>query len=85
VRGHPGLRAGAWGAGVHYALDGSGWFPELFRRFLRDGLARLGASPACWRDAAIAGLAEAAAYMDDHDFARRQLELLRRVADASPR
>lgn len=84
VAGHPGLRATRWGAGVEYALDGTGWFPELFRAFLRDGLARLGASPIAWRDAVIAGLAEAAAYMDDLDFAGLQLELLRRVAGRAP-
>jgi aminoglycoside phosphotransferase (APT) family kinase protein len=79
VAGHPGLRASGWGAGVEYALDGDGWFPDLFRDFLRSGLARLGASPALWRDAALAGIAEAAAFSDDQEFARFQLELFRRV------
>src|SRR5439155_27292313 len=45
IAGHPGLRAGAWGAGVTYAIQGEGWFPDLFRSFLQDGLARLGAAP----------------------------------------
>lgn len=80
VAGHPGLRAGTWGAGVEFALDGTGWFPELFRRFLGDGLARLGASPAAWRDAALAGIAEVAAVTDDHEFARLHLDLFRRIA-----
>lgn len=80
VVGHPGLRAGEWGAGVEYALDGTGWFPELFRRFLRDGLARLGASPKNWRDAALAGIAEVAALTDHDEFARFHLELFRRLA-----
>lgn len=80
VVGHPGLRAGQWGAGVEYALDGAGWFPELFRRFLGDGLARLGASSASWRDAALAGIAEIAALTDDDAFARLNLELFRRLA-----
>jgi hypothetical protein len=82
VAGHAGLRAGAWGAGVEYALNGTGWFPDLFRRFIGEGLARLGASPASWRDAALAGLAEVAALTDDPEFARRQLELFRRVGRA---
>jgi aminoglycoside phosphotransferase (APT) family kinase protein len=82
VAGHAGLRAGTWGAGVEYALDGTGWFSDLFRRFIGEGLARLGASPACWRDAALAGLAETAALTDDPEFARRHLELFRRVARA---
>lgn len=79
VTGHPGLRAGDWGAGVAYALDGTGWFPELFRRFLGDGLARLGASAAGWRDVALAGIAEVAALTDDDAFARLHLELFRRL------
>lgn len=71
---------GSWGAGVAYALNGTGWFPDLFRRFLGDGLARLGASPASWRDAALAGIAEVAALTDDDAFARLNLELFRRLA-----
>jgi aminoglycoside phosphotransferase (APT) family kinase protein len=80
VAGHRVLRAGDWGAGVAYALDGAGWFPELFRRFLQDGLTRLGASPSSWRDAALAGIAEVAAFTDDEDFAQLHLELFRRLA-----
>jgi hypothetical protein len=79
VPGHPGLRAGPWGAALDFALDGSGWFPELFRGFLQDGLARLGASPERWRDAALAGIAEVAATTDDPPFARHHLELFRRA------
>jgi aminoglycoside phosphotransferase (APT) family kinase protein len=79
VPGHRVLRAGDWGAGVTYAFYGSGWFPELFRRFLRDGLARLGASPEGWRDAALAGIAEVAAFSDHDGFARLHLELFRRL------
>jgi aminoglycoside phosphotransferase (APT) family kinase protein len=79
----PGQRTradGSWGAGVEYALNGSGWFPDLFRRFLGDGLARLGASRVSWRDAALAGIAEVAALTDEEGFARRHLELFRRVS-----
>jgi aminoglycoside phosphotransferase len=79
VAGHSDLRAGPWGAGVQYALDGSGWFPDLFRRFVGDGLARLGAPRAIWRDVALAGIAEVAALTDDDVFARRHLELFRRL------
>jgi hypothetical protein len=84
VAGHPGLRADSWGAGVEYALNGSGWFPDLFRRFIGDGLARLGASPASWRDATLAGIAEVAALTDDEGFARLHLELFRRIAHRPP-
>jgi len=83
VTGHPGLRAGGFGAGLEFALSGSGWFPELFRHFLEHGLARLGASPDNWRDAALAGIAEVAALTDDHEFARRHLDLFRRSCGAS--
>jgi aminoglycoside phosphotransferase (APT) family kinase protein len=70
----------SWGAGVEYALNGTGWVPDLFGRFLGDGLARLGASRASWRDAALAGIAEVAALTDEEGFARRHLELFRRVS-----
>jgi len=84
VRGHPGLRAGTRGAGIRYALDGRGWFPDLFRTFLGDGLVRLGAARGSWRDAALAGIAEIAALTDDDGFARLHLELFRRLADTEP-
>ena len=80
VAGHTGFVADSWGAGVAYALDGRGWFPELFRRFLQEGLTRLGASPERWRDAALAGIAEAAALTDDEAFARCNLVLFRRLS-----
>ena len=80
VQGHGGLRAGTGGAAVEFALDGVGWFPELFRAFLGHGLERLGASPTRWRDVAVAGIAEVAALTDHEEFARRHLELFRRVA-----
>jgi hypothetical protein len=79
VKGHPGLRAGRFGAPLEYSLDGEGWFPELFREFICEGLARLGASPAVWRDACLAGIAEVAAQADDRQFARRHLEVFRRL------
>lgn len=84
VAGHPGLRAGGFGAGLEFALTGRGWFPDLFRNFLQDGLSRLGASPANWRDAALAGIAEVAARTDDPQFGQRHLELFRRVSTLVP-
>jgi aminoglycoside phosphotransferase len=81
VAGHPGLRAGSWGTGIEYALEGKGWFPELFREFLQAGLDRLGAARDCWRDAAVAGIAEIAATTDDLDFGRHHLQLFRRLTD----
>ena len=79
VAGHRGLRAGDWGAPVEVALYGTGWFAEQFRRFLQRGLGRLGVSPARWRDAALAGIAEVAALTDDEGFARSHLDLFRRT------
>jgi len=79
VAGHRGLRAGAWGSGIEFAIKGDGWFPELFRGFVRDGLARLGADPACWREAVLAGLAEVAASADHLDFARLHWQLFDRL------
>jgi hypothetical protein len=81
VAGH-GFRAGRWGAGIAYAVEGEGWFPTIFRRFIQDGLVRLGASPDRWRDAALAGIAEVAASADDEDFAGRHLELFARMVEA---
>jgi aminoglycoside phosphotransferase (APT) family kinase protein len=83
VAGHRGLRAGGGGAGLEFALNGTGWFPELFQGFLQDGLARLGASTDSWRDASLAGIAELAAFTDEHDYARLHLELFRRLATRS--
>jgi len=80
VPGHLGLRAGAWGAGVEYAMYGAGWFPSLYRRFLEDGLVRLGADRERWHDAALAGIAEVAALTDHEKFARLHLELFRRLS-----
>lgn len=82
VAGHRGLRR-AWGAGVVHAFEGRGWFPDIFRGFLRDGLDRLGASPASWRDVALAGIAEVAATTDDPEFARNHLELFHRIASST--
>jgi hypothetical protein len=79
VRGHRGLRRTHFGAGVEYAINGDGWFPSLFRRFLSDGLTRLGASPSCWHDVALAGIAEVAAFTDDFEFAQRNLALFQRL------
>jgi hypothetical protein len=80
VRGHAGLVAGEWGAGLEFAVEGSGWFPELFQGFLRSGLERLGAEAAVWRDHVLLGLAEIAATADDPAFAARHLQLFRRLA-----
>jgi Phosphotransferase enzyme family len=79
VRGYPGLRASGWGCGIEFAMTGSGWFPELFRSFLQQGLVRLGGPASLWRDAALAGLAEIAARTDDLAFGTAHLRLFRRL------
>ncbi len=80
VAGHRGLRAERWGAGVAYAINGAGWFPTVFQQFLRDGLERLGAPGDCWRDCALAGIAEVAALADETEFARKHLCLFKHLA-----
>ena len=85
VAGHPGLRCGAWGAGVVYAVEGRGWFPNLFREFIITHLVRLGAPGARWHDAALAGVAEVAATADEPEFAQRHFCLLRELIDVAPR
>lgn len=75
VAGHRGLRAGEWGVGITWAVDGQGWFPDLVRGFVRDGMRRLGANPDCWREAMLAGLADVAATTDHQDFAAQHWQL----------
>ncbi len=79
VAGHPGLRACRWGAGVQYAVDGTGWYPDLVRSFVTSGLERLGVPPSCWRDVLVADVAASAAAADHDDFARNHLMLFRRL------
>lgn len=76
VPGHRGLRRNGFGAGIAYALLGSGWFPDAARGFLGDGLVRLGLPRRHWYDLALVGLAEIAASADDDAFARDHLMLL---------
>jgi len=83
VAGHRGLRSGVWGSGIEFALDGSGWFSDLFREFIAGSLSRLGADPARWRDAALAGIAEVAATADHDAFARLHFQLFARLSDRS--
>jgi hypothetical protein len=83
VAGHRGLRAGEWGSGVKWALDGEGWFPDLAREFVRSGLARLGADPDHWREAMLAGLAEVAATADHLEFARQHWRLFERLTESA--
>ena len=79
VAGHPGLRADRWGAGVEYAIDGAGWYPDLVRSFVINGLERLGVSASCWRDVLVADVAAAATTADHDGFARHHLLLFRRL------
>ena len=81
VAGHRGLRSGVWGSGIEFAIDGEGWFPNLFRGYIKENLARLGADPGGWRDAALAGIVEIAATADHEAFARLHWELFERLSD----
>ncbi len=76
VPGHRGLRRLGFAPGVRFALLGRGWLPDEVRRFLGDGLERLGLSRGLWYDLAVVGLAEIAATANDPDFGRGHLELL---------
>jgi len=76
VRGHRGLRADAWGCGMAHVLNGTGWFPDLTRSVLADGLRRLGLDPSLWREVALTGIAEVAVTADESAFARHHLDLL---------
>lgn len=76
VRGHPGLRADGWGAGIRYGISGQGWYGELVRDFVEGALDRLGAPAGLWRAVLLAGLGEVAATADHEDFAVRHRDLL---------
>jgi aminoglycoside phosphotransferase len=85
VEGHRGLTAGRWGDGIAYAVDGRGWFPDLFRGFLVQALLRLGASARCWRALALAGIAEVAALADHPQFALEHYRLFNRLSGRADR
>ena len=79
VHGHEGLLAGPWGAGIRYAMQGQGWYPELVTGFVGDGLEATGRSPDLWRAAMLTGIAEIVVRSDHDAFAREHLELLREL------
>ncbi len=85
VAGHSGLRAGPWGAGIEYAVSGTGWYPDLARGFVIDGLKRLGVPADRWRDVVLAEIACIAAEADHPEFARHHLLLLRRLGGTGDR
>jgi hypothetical protein len=76
VPGHRGLRAGTWGAGLAYAVQGKGWFPGVVRDYVGDALHRLGLPEELWRDVVLMGIADVAATADHPDFARGHVDLL---------
>jgi hypothetical protein len=76
VPGHPGLRRVGFAPGVAFALLGEAWFPRETRRFLGDGLERLGLPRWLWYDVALTGIGEVAASANDDDFGVGHLELL---------
>ena len=85
VRGHRGLRATGWGAGIEHLLAADNWFSEVAQNFLTLQLGRLGVPPDRWRDVVIGGLAEVAATADDPDFAANHLQMLARIGAAQDR
>jgi aminoglycoside phosphotransferase len=79
VAGHSGLRAGQWGAGLEYAVYGRGWYPDVARRYILEGLMRLRIPQSCWRDVLLAELAATAAEANHLEFGREHLLLFRRM------
>jgi len=79
VRGHPGLSASGWGAGLAYAVTGRGWYPALVREYLAAALERLGLSAELTRDVLLAGIADVAATADHRQFALDNLGVLARL------
>lgn len=84
VTGHRGLVGGDPATAVAYALDGSGWYPDLVRAHLAQGLARLGLPAGCGRDAALAEVAALAVEATDESFADRQLRVFDRLSAGEP-
>ncbi len=76
VPGHRGLRADTWGAGLAYAVTGTGWFPSVVRQYVGAALTRLGLPTDLWRDILLMGIADVAATADHPDFARSHVDLL---------
>jgi aminoglycoside phosphotransferase (APT) family kinase protein len=83
VAGHPGLRAGQWGAGVEYVMNGTGWYPRLAAQFMTESLGAIGLPGSCWPDLLLAELAAIAAEADHADFAWEHLLLFRRLSRGS--
>jgi aminoglycoside phosphotransferase (APT) family kinase protein len=79
VRGHRRLRADRWGAGLDYAIDGTGWYPDLARGFVADGLVRIGLPPSLTRDVLLADIVRVAVEADHLEFARQHLHAFRRL------
>ena len=70
---------------MEYALNGSGWYPALARRFLADGLEQIGAPGGCGPDVLLAGLIATAAEADHPAFAWEHLLLFRRLRNGASR
>jgi hypothetical protein len=76
VPGHRRLRRVGLAPGIRYALEDSGWFSTEIRRFLADGLDRLGLPRSLWYDVALTGIGEVAATANHSDFGTDHLAVL---------
>jgi hypothetical protein len=76
VLGHRGLRRTGFAPGVTHALLDDGWYPDLVRGFLSEGLRDLGLPVSLWYDVALVGLADVAASANHDDFGHGHLKLL---------
>jgi aminoglycoside phosphotransferase (APT) family kinase protein len=84
VAGHRRLRADDWGAGIEYAVLGTGWYPALVRDYLTDALRRLDLPAELWREVLLMGIADVAATADHPAFARNHVDLLTRMLHRVP-
>ena len=85
VHGHRGLRRGANGDAVRYALLGQGWYPTLIRDRLVRSLRHLGLPGHLWYDTALVGIAEVAASANHEEFGLDHLRLLIDLPSRPPR
>jgi hypothetical protein len=76
VHGHRHLVRAGRTPGLRYALTAAGWYPELVRAFLGDGLERLGVPRSLWYDVALVGIAEVAVNANEDAFSLDHLRLL---------
>jgi phosphotransferase family enzyme len=84
VPGHRNLQAGSPGGGIGYALDGTGWYPQLVRDYLQTGLRRLGLPVDIGRDVVLAEVAANAAESTSPEFAADLWQVFLSLSQVEP-